>query len=360
MLLVLMIWSCNNKQNGVLLPVVETSYETTDLDTVHGVPVISDIVGATNIYSEESILFVECPDATHQLKLYSINNNLEPIANLCTKGRAKNEFFDPRAACKQFIKEDEHTKLLMYDNYSIIKTIDITESIKQGNTIVDKVEAAPVNLRLGRSIYLSTGEWFNHYELHYDDPIDGEFYVPRFTIGFNKDNSLDNEIPTFGKVMFISEKNRGLYNFVYSGSMRLSPDNSKVVFTFFHMPYMFIFDLKERTGKAFHTESVLSFDKPYPDITNSSEIAYGYGDIDVTDKYIICLCPEGTQGDYTDPLKRPVVRFFNWDGEYLFGFYVDKRTYYITFDENSGLLFGLETRGGEERIYEYDIQKYLK
>ena len=351
--IVFLFFSC--KKEKLLVPAIDMTYSVNFADTVFGQPVISNAIGTTNLYCIDSLLFLESTDPNGQLKAYSMND-YNIIANLCCKGRARNEFINPTSSCKQFFRREGHIFLLMYDNYSNIKMIDITESIKKKTTVVENVESAIVNSRKGFSIYVSSQEkWFNYYKISYIDPRDG--YNPaRFTIS---NNEKEKEIPIYGDAMELSEGNEGLKNFVYEGSMRIKPDQSKIVFTTFYMPYMFIFDVKNGGVTVFHEKDKLSYCNPYPEIEDWTAIEYFYGDITVTDDYIICSCPYGTQGDYIDPARRPCIRIFNWEGEYLSNFFVDRRIFSITYDEEKKILYGLDTSEGQETIYKYDINQYV-
>ena len=350
-ILVILVLSCS-KKNQLLLPTKEIGPLPSNIDTIHGVAVNMDILGAKEIYSFDGLLFVETKNPSSFLKIFSIGD-YQHLVDLCTKGRANNEFISPKSVCKQIYKHDDKIMLVMFDNQIIQKTIDITESIAKKTTVIHKTEEAKLHTGRGYCLYNNnTDEWFVYKKVSYIDPRDHLYYPPRF---YYLRGNKEEDIPVFKKMMDFPE-NTDYPLFVYEGDLRLKPDGSKISFTFFNMPYFFIFDTNQKNGVAFHEMEKLSFYDDYPS-DDLTDIDLFYLDTCVTDDYIICLCGNGKQNDY-DEFKRPIIRFFNWDGEYLFGFYIDQRTYNIAFDRNHQKVIGLDTR--TEKIFEYDVEAFIK
>lgn len=347
----LMVSSCSRK-NQLLLPTIEINPLSSKVDTIHGSIINIEAFGAMDIYSFDNLLFIETNDNSSFLKVYSLDN-YEHLADLCPSGRASNEFLNPRSVCKQLYKEGDRVMLVMTDNHITNKYIDITESILNKKTVVTKTEDALLSSRRGYCLYNNTtDEWFVYKKVSYIDPRDQIYYPPQFS--FYKKNKED-EIPVFKKMMNFPEgTNYPL--FIYEGDLRLKPDGSKISFTCFNMPYIFLFDTNSRNGVAIHEMGKLSYYDDYPsdDVT---DIDLFYLDACVTDDYIICVCGDGKQNDY-DEFKRPIIRFFNWEGECLFGFYIDQRTYAIAYDSIKKRVIGLDTR--TELLYEYDVKDFIK
>ena len=350
-----LLLSCGNRNNLLVRP-IEVLLTISSTDTVHGKVVVDSAPGARDLYCIDSLLCIESSDPASQLKILS-TDSYDIIAQLCPKGRARNEFIDPISGSKQIYEKSGRKYLLMYDNFLNIKTINITESLNEGRTIVDDVIPSYLNYRVGNSIFLcSKAQWFNYKKVSYTDPRDGIYNPPHFYLSTG---NKEEEISVFNNVMDFPEGKNGLIDFVYEGNMRLKPDQSKIVFSTFYMPYLLIFDLESNEVKMFHEKGKLSYSAPYPNIEGNNDIEMFFGDVSVTNDFIICTYLEGTQGDYRDPNKRPCVMVFNWEGEYLTGFHLDHRTYRITYDEYKKNIYGLDTSNGKEQIIVYDIQKYL-
>ena len=349
--IILLVLSCG-KKNQLLLPTKEIGTLPSNIDTIHGAEVNLEILGAKEIYAFDNYLYVETKDPGSFLKVFSLGD-YHHLADLCSRGRANNEFISPRSVCKQLYKQDDKIMLVMFDNQITVKTIDITESIAQNTTKIHKTEDAILHSGRGSCLYNNTtDEWFVHKKVSYVDPRDHIYYPPRFY--FIKGNK-EEEIPVFKRMMSFPE-NTDYPLFVYDGDLRLKPDGSKISFTSFNMPYILIFDANKKNGIAVHEMGKLSFYDDYPS-DDLTDIDLFYLDACVTDDYIICLCGDGKQNDY-DEFKRPVVRFFSWEGEYLFGFYIDQRTYNIAYDRINRKVIGLDTR--TEKIYEYDIKAFIQ
>lgn len=348
--IVFILSSCGNK-NKFLLPTTEIDSTALQFDTIWGKQVDIDVVGAREIYSFDNLLFIESKDPKAFVKVYSLGN-YDSIAELCAKGRASNEFINPRSVCKQLYKDGDHIMLLMFDNVDVQKTVDVTESIEKHYTVVSKSETSLTNETRGSSVYNNvTDEWFVNKRVSYIDPRDHIYFPPQFY--FSK-NGVEKEVPVISELMnFPEDSSYPLY--VYEGDLRLKPDGSKISFTCYNMPYIYVFDANNKTGKAFHECGKLSYNDDY-ESDDVTDIDLFYLDACVTDDYIICVYGDGKQSEY-DANKRPIIKFFNWDGKCLFGFYPDQRIYNIAYDDNAHKLIGLDVR--TEKVYEYDVQEFL-
>lgn len=356
--IVLMLFTSCKKDRALLLPTKEISFGTEVTDTLVGTPVIEKI-GAQSIYSYDSLLFVEGRDPLSQLTVYACKT-FQPIADLCIKGRAKNEFIYPRSWCQQFYKKNNHVMLIMSNNDYEMKTIDITESLEQKRTVINEVFPLIVNRTRGYSMYIpKENKWLNHYLVSYGkDPMDGIFYPPRFTISNSKKEN-ETEIPVYGRMMYCPINNqRSSYPLqIYQGNMRMKPDESKVVFANFFMPYLFVFDINKRNAIAIHVIGKKTFEDDFSD-DDPTDVELGISDICLTDDYIIALCPNGRYRKYVSNNLRPIVRFLNWEGECLFSFYVDQIVSSMAYDERNKQIFCFSPTS--ETIYKYDVKKYFK
>ena len=348
---VLVATSCGrNKQ--LLLPTVEIDYCATSLDTIHGNKIDVDIIGAREVYSCDNYLLVETTNSESYLTVLSLGD-YKQLAHLCHEGRARNEFIKPRAICKQLFKKDGDVMLVMTDNDITTKIINVSESVKQQKTVVTNTEDLLLRFSRGYSVYNdATNDWFIYRKVSYIDPRDGIYYPPRF---YFHTSEKEEEIPVIKRMMNFPE-GTAYPRWVYEGDLRMKPDGSKVLVSCFYMPYMFIFDTNKKKGIAYHERGKLSFYDDYPD-DDLTDIDVCFIDACVTDDYIIGLCGDGKQNDY-DENKRPVMRFFNWEGECLFGFYIDQRTYVFTYDSVNKKIIGLDER--TETIYEYDVKDYIE
>lgn len=346
-LLLLTVVSCHNSP-VLLLPTKEQSLYDDKYDTLTNNNISIKELGASSIYAHNGFLFVERNDPKSQLLVYSCQDNA-PVAYLCVKGRAKNEFNSAHSYCKQFMTINGKECLLMGDEKSLdIKMIDIDNSLAHNSTVIEDVKQVPLPTRnSGYSVYITDhNEWFNH-NLLYINPLEGYMEAPKFTITTNK---KEKEIKTFGNIMDLTEDK--LY-VLYQGKMRIKPDETKVVFAYIGMPYFFIYDIKKHNGIAVHDSLKMTFDNPDEKEINNDIDLFAL-DVYTTNNYIAILSPNNSVTNYYGQMDCfPILRFFDWDGNYLKGVVLDKKIHEIAFDEISKKLYGLNIIS--EEIIQYDL-----
>lgn len=349
-LLIVALFSCDNNTEPILQ---SKSFVATNevFDTLRGT--LSDIaeLGASKIYAYDTLLFVESMNPESQLHVYSLNT-LQNLANLCSKGRSKPEFINPSNPSNQVYKVDNHFFIKMKNMNSKDKVIDITESIIHQRTIIAEEETG-VRLNEGSKLEIPSFNTSLVYSgVGYDDPRDAIFEPPKFAWHYK--NGDHTEIPVFDNVVNVTQS--PLFPIVlYKGGLRLSPDERTAVYYFICMNYMFIFDVENKSAFSLYKEGEQRFGEIFPD--DPSTINVGYGDICLTNDYILALCPNGSEADYDDPNKRPLIRVFTIAGEYLDSRTLDYAVFNIAWDNDNKLLYGLDA---QERIYCYNLHSLFE
>jgi len=343
-IVIVVLSSCTKKKHLL----IETNNFTTTptlLDTIYGIYTGIEVAGATNIYSGYGLLFVESNNPQQQLAVYDANSN-KFIHALCLQGRAKNEFINPTNYCKQICKINDEIKIPVRNNGIEMKVVNVSKSLVEGRTVVEGVEDCIFQSK-GCELYLSDfSKRFEYYRAWTNDARTGNYEIPRFYV--KKERQM--EIKVYGR-LFEDKSIPVLPSIIYSGGMRIKPDETKAVFYNVHMNYLFVFDLEKKKAFAIHKTDELSFEESLPE--DLSTLRLGYGDVCLTNKYIIALAPNGTEDDYDDDIIMPQLMVFDWDGNYLFGWTFDRRIYNISIDEYSKRLFGFERLS--EKIYVYDL-----
>lgn len=349
-IITVMFLSCK-EDRALLMPTKELALEMVCPDTIQGMS-IGSFPGVQFIYSHDSLLFLESTNPECQLQVLSCSTHAS-LANLCTKGRAKNEFIRATSYCNQFYEQNGHTMLIVCDEGNVMKSVDITESLRQKTTVVSNQFNPVVRSGRGFSIYLPGKEkFFNHYQLSYDNPADEIYFPPRFTLT-DMDGSNEYEYPVFGRLMTLPPHSSYPY-FIYQGCMRIKPDESKVAFAHFSMPYLFLFDMKGNKHVALHNSEKMTFEDDYPN-DDPTNIDACIPDMCVTEDYILALCANGKQNGYYSKGLKPMVRILNWDGDCLKSFTLGQVVSSIAFDEQSKQLFALDRKS--EEIFVYDINR---
>ena len=351
--IMLSIVSSCKKDSMLLLPVKEVSLNSKNNQTITGIETDIEVAGARSIYAYDGMLFVETNNPKAQLEAFSIHNN-QPIASLCMKGRARNEFNRACSYCKQFIQEGGKSYLFMGDESSLdIKMLDITSSISQQTTVVRDVLQSPLLSRsLGYSVFISPEDgWFCHHLFRqYKNPDAPDIIEekPYYAISNNNDEII---IPTFSEAVDLPQE-------LFQGKMRIKPDRKKAAFAFIAMPYLFIYDLENAKGKAIHENEKNTFDSPETDELGNDLEMFAL-DVCTTDKYIILLCPDSRISQYYGPEScYPLLRVFDWSGQYIQAITLDKKVHEIAYDEKTGYLYGLDMM--TEKIYQYNLSSLFK
>ena len=82
-------------------------------------------------------------------------------------------------------------------------------------------------------------------------------------------------------------------------------------------------------------------------------------DVCTTDIYIILLCPDSRISQYYGPESfYPLLRVFDWSGQYIQAITLDKKVHEIAYDEKTGYLYGLDMM--TEKIYQYNLSSLFK
>ena len=126
--------SCSDKSHYAF-PIKEIDFVNKTSGVLEGKPLNLDILGPREILICDTLLLVTTENPAGQLKVYSLNS-FEELANLCTKGRAQNEFIEPYLISRNYGLKDGHITLWLTDNITTMKKVDITESIKKRSTVI--------------------------------------------------------------------------------------------------------------------------------------------------------------------------------------------------------------------------------
>ena len=173
-----------------------------------------------------------------------------------------------------------------------------------------------------------------------------DYEIPHF---LRIDSISTVEIPVYGKLI---EHSQMPYfpEIIYRGNMRISPNEKYIVFFHINMNYLLVFNLENNSVFAIHKNDEQSIEDDFP--IDPRGIRLGYGDICLSDKYIYTLMPNGTEDDYENTLIMPLLGIFDYDGNFINGFVFDRQIFNISYDTESGKLYGFELL--TEKIYEYN------
>ena len=161
------------------------------------------------------------------------------------------------------------------------------------------------------------------------------------------------ELKFFGTLMDSESTNKRL---PYLGSLYKHPQRNIVVQSFQNMDYLLFMDFDANKYFAIHQQGSLTFNDTYVD--SKSKMPLHFTDGASSSKYIMLLY---RQGEYTQKTTEgdwyPELLVFDWDGNYITGFKIDRKIYSIEYDEIHKILYGLNH--ADEELYAYDMGKII-
>lgn len=130
--------SCGGSKGNILLTEVREIPVDGEMPLLEGKELDLEILGAKKLSVCGDWMIVNTSNKNAQVSLVNLNT-LEEIAGICPEGKAKTDFRYPDFSIRQFVMEDDgHWKMIMKDNWSTIKYIDLTESAAQKRTVIDR------------------------------------------------------------------------------------------------------------------------------------------------------------------------------------------------------------------------------
>ena len=344
-LISLFAMSCNNKSK-ILIEDREVDFLNKTGDVIEGKLVKSDILGFDNIIIFDTLFMVTTWNPEGQLQVFSLNS-LEHLGSFCKQGRARNEMLDASAVTEQAYYKNGHLILVMFDSPNTLKEVDITASLQSGNTeIISSQEC--LSTHDGELILLG-----NEYEYRYEyvrnifgiNEVTG---VPsRYTV--YKDGEK-RELNFFGTLMDSESSAKEL---PYMGSLNKNPQRNIVVQSFQRMDYLLFMDFDADKYFAVHQKGSITFNDTF--VYNNSPRPLHFTDGASSSEYLMILY---RQGEYTQKTTDgyPELLVFDWDGNYITGFKIDRTTYMIEYDEINKVLYGIND---DENLYAYDMKNLI-
>lgn len=312
---------------------------------------VGEIMGARSIMAYDTLLFVATSDPNGLLQVFSLNNLHKKLGSLCKRGRAKNEM--SQIALSQAYKKDDHIYLFMIDGGVRICEVDITASLEQGSTLVTRTKMRPM-INLGADIFLNNDIDFDlDFIEDYRVEEENKQKVPTSKYTLFKNDKQKNLV-FFKSAMEVNEQS--LVVFPYRGTISKHPSKNLVVNKFSYMDYLLFMDFDNNHFFAVHQKGSITHADTYyredPWIQHFSACTE-------TEKYFLVFY---RNGDYSHVQREgniyyPELLVFDWNGNYLKGFKMDRNSDSMAYDEEHKILYTLRSR--TEQIYSYDLSPYL-
>lgn len=340
--------SCN-EDSKILIDDREVDFLNETGDVIHGKLVKSEILGAEEIVVFDTLIMVNTKNPEGQLQVFS-SNTLEHLGSFCKQGRARNEMVKANVPTEQAYYKNGHVILVMIDAPNTFKEVDITASLQSGNTvIVSSQECLPV----GDGEFMLLNNDFNYryeFERNTYGNEDITAIPTRYTV--YKDGKK-KELQIFNGLMDIGPELPKLVP--YTGGLYKHPNRNIVVQGFTCMDYLLYMDFDADKYFAVHQKGSLTFNDTY--VFDKSPMPAYFTDGASSSKYLMFLYRHGkytqqtTVGDWY-----PELLIFDWEGNYITGFKMDRDMHFIEYDEIHKVLYGLNN---DEELYAYDMGKII-
>lgn len=343
----LFVISCKGDSN-ITISVKDVDFKNKPQDVLKGNP-FSEVIGADNIVVFDTLLMVVSSDPKGQLKVYS-TNSLKQLGSFCSKGRAKNEFLQAGVDTEQAFYRNGHVILVMYDVPNVYKEVDVTASLQSGSTVVidshECLSLADGELMLLGDKYDTRYEFvINKYGLKKNSRrVPSRYY--HYTDGKKK------ELTFFNSLMKSEYESKDV---PYEGCLFKHPQKNIVVQSFHRMDYLMFLDFDKDNFFAIHQKGSLTFGDTFVAEKDPTQVLH-FTDGASSLKYMMFLY---RQGDYT--LKEtegkwyPELLIFDWDGNYINGFKIDRGIRTIEYDEIHKVLYGLSG----ENLFIYELGQLI-
>lgn len=337
----------STKSNYISIDVKDVDYQDKSSLLIEGTPIDLGIIGVRNITVYDSLLMLETMDPDGMVKVFS-TNTLKQLGNLCTRGRAGNEFGYAFTLCGQIYRSGTDILFPLTNNPSgELKTVNISESLRSGVTTIANTS----------SIFLS-GEYImldndpgNRFEYHVQELMEMGGTTMPVSYSINK-GGQSQELQVFPELM----KSQDDFDVLppYDGTLAKHPAKNIVIQVMKHMDYILFFDFENNKQFAIHQDGTLTYDDVYPQDGNGNTFA----DIAVADDYFFVLYWNGKYSNSQDKSDRkPELLMFDWKGRFLKSAKLGANVSHIEFDSTHKQLFGLNRQ--TESLYLFDLTTLL-
>lgn len=341
--------SCSNNDNFAL-ETIETDFVNKSSLMLTGNRIEIGSIDIHDIVLEDSLLIIQVDNQSKFLNIYCYPS-LEHIDDICMKGRARNEFNSPSNVTLQVYHDKGNIIYPFTEEDAHVKEVNITESLRKGNTVVQSVSEC---LERASGHFIICDEnidiRFNYYDVLYDDLSNKKCHAPRYE--YVEKGRVKKTIKVYPSLCKTSNPIDVLA--VYAGVMAKHPKRNLIVQPLQYMDYILFFDLDNKTSWAMHQEGSASFNDRLIDVSGNMT----FTDIAMSDDYFFVLY---WSGDYTVKAQRrdaaPELLVFDWFGNYQGGAKLDMPLGSIEFDNKNKVLLGYNPY--EDALYSFNLADFL-
>lgn len=297
-----------------------------------------DTLGVVNITITDTFLIAYTP--MHNEYYFHVfgTSNLNYLGSFLPVGRGPNEFYgiDYDKDCES----EKGIAKVWVSNFLTKYQWNITESIKQGHTVIDST----FNLK---GIF-SEGIWYigrNHRLFGLQNTKNNRNYILYDT---------DNQTEICKKSIFprnVPYKNIS----AIAMNSYVKPDDSQIALVGCWSNHICIFnvDFSEIKPLAIY-DKMISINEIAA--TERPDRVMFYSWADVTNQYLYCLYVNQPEKDRRYHSGNEEFHIFDWEGNPIMNIVISENIMFFAVDEKNKCLYGLTS---DEKIYRYDLAEYL-
>ena len=340
--------SCGEKSEHIIIPVKEISFADQDRPWVEPTRMDYCPMGIRDMISYDKYLFIMTSDKNAYLKVYDMEKGAE-VAALCSHGRAGNEFNYPLFFTGEAVYTvDGEIMLPLMEEYSALKEINITRSIEEQRTVINRTVSLEYE---SRRLFTFIDNDFTKVFMSLHPYHPGEMAVPvRFYI---KDpDGGKTEIPVFKDLM--NGENQFFVSNSYSGCLIKHPRKNVMVYSMAHFDYLIFFDLDNNKTFAIHQKGTDTFEK---EVVDNPGVIH-FAEATVSNDYYFSTYLTSCTFNNPDAEYGCELLAFDWKGNYVGGFRTKTELQRFAYSEKTQTLFCANF--DEEILYTIPVKEILK
>jgi hypothetical protein len=354
--------SCN-LADPLVSEVHETDFINKTGEVINGNILNLEVPGAQTIAVYDTLMLFTTNNPAGLLQVYN-TKTLKPIAMLCQQGRARNEFANSSIykSDQFYLRNNDLIIVLRGEGGSVLKEINVSQSIKKGHTVVEGINNLVLNSNetvVGLDNNIDRLFVFNNHNYSIDQ---GDYNPPLFSVR-DKDEDDDKNIKVYRRL--VDFENDRYATFWYAGSIIKHPTKNIVVQCMQTLDYIHYFNLDNGKHFAVHQAESPTFDNIKVPNNVVDEIYYydynHFSEAIGTEKFLLVMY---MNGEYRkESIKKgnreaTELLAFDWDGNYLGGVKLDLFVQDLAFEPKTNLLYGLRIR--DEKIVTFDLSDFVK
>ena len=271
------------------------------------------------------------------------------IASFGKIGHARNEFHTTPEIVYCIRKEDGSPLLCVLEEVDT-KIIDLQKSIEANMCIISEIIKEKKNSFFYHTYHLPGNKRFIFKTASYKDPRDEIYFPPEFSL-MDKKEKIWNIYPEIIKPQFKSSVIGDYYS-----TISVTPDGRHLANVNYHIGIITIFDLEKKLSTGIIYPDSYSYDYLESEVTDNNVDEkiriYNLAACATNQGFVVLECGKTLKEKSEDDNNcRENVGLkllgYDWEGNCLFAFNVDKNISYIAYNENDKKIYATDLLNGK-------------